>query len=62
MGKAIYRKLSDEEILKEFGRSSVVFVGGAGLVSDKPSGNTEESRQGSPRKPRDAGSGAVEFQ
>ena len=33
MGKAIYRKLSDEEALKEFGRSSFVFVGGTGLIS-----------------------------
>ena len=32
MGKAIYRKLSDEEALKEFGRSSFVFVGGTGLI------------------------------
>ena len=32
MGKAIYKKLSDEEMLKEFGRSSFVFVGGTGLI------------------------------
>ena len=35
MGKAIYRKLSDEEALKEFGRSSFVFVGGAGLIPEQ---------------------------
>ena len=45
MGKAIYKKLSDEEALKKYGKSSFVFVGGTGLVSDKPSGNTGESNQ-----------------
>ena len=35
MGKAIYRKLSDEEALKEFGRSSFVFVGGTGLIPEQ---------------------------
>ena len=35
MGKAIYRKLSAEEALKEFGRSSFVFVGGTGLISEQ---------------------------
>ena len=35
MGKAIYRKLSAEEMLKEFGRSSFVFVGGTGLISEQ---------------------------
>ena len=40
MGKAIYRKLSDEEALKEFGRSSFVFVGGTGLIPEQvPKGN-----------------------
>ena len=40
MGKAIYRKLSDEELLKKYGRSSFVFVGGTGLVSEQvPKGN-----------------------
>ena len=45
MGKAIYEKLSAEEALQEFGKSSFVFVGGTGLVSDKLSGDTEESNQ-----------------
>ena len=35
MGKAIYRKLSAEEALKEFGRSSFVFVGGTGLIPEQ---------------------------
>ena len=40
MGKAIYEKLSDEEMLKEFGRSSFVFVGGTGLIPERvPNGN-----------------------
>jgi len=40
VGKAIYRKLSDEEMLKEFGRSSFVFVGGTGLIPEQvPKGN-----------------------
>ena len=49
MGKAIYRKLSDEEALKEFGRSSFVFVGGTGLASDKSStANVESSHESGP--------------
>ena len=40
MGKAIYETLSNEEALKEFGRSSFVFVGGTGLISEQvPEGN-----------------------
>ena len=35
MGKAIYRKLSNEEALKKYGRSSFVFVGGTGLISEQ---------------------------
>ena len=34
MGKAIYETLSNEEALKEFGRSSFVFVGGTGLIPE----------------------------
>ena len=40
MGKAIYEKLSAEEALKEFGKSSFVFVGGTGLIPEEvPKGN-----------------------
>ena len=35
MGKITYRKLSDEEALKKYGRSSFVFVGGTGLISEQ---------------------------
>ncbi len=35
MGKAIYIKLSNEEALKKYGRSSFVFVGGTGLILEQ---------------------------
>ena len=46
MGKAIYRKLSAEEALKEFGRSSFVFVGGTGLISEQvPASNDAPAQE-----------------
>ena len=46
MGKAIYRKLSDEEALKEFGRSSFVFVGGTGLIQEHvPESNKDQNKK-----------------
>ncbi len=40
MGKITYRKLSNEELLKKYGRSSFVFVGGTGLIPEQvPKGN-----------------------
>ena len=35
MGKVIYRKLSAEEALKKYGKSSFVFVGGTGLIPEQ---------------------------
>ena len=35
MGTAIYRKLSNEEALKEYGRSFFVFVGNTGLIPEQ---------------------------
>ena len=35
MGKAIHRKLGNEEALKKYGRSSFVFVGGTGLILEQ---------------------------
>ena len=35
MSKAIYRTLSNEEALKEYGRSSFVFVGGTELILEQ---------------------------
>ena len=34
MGRAIYRKLGNEEALKKYGRSSFVFVGGTRLIQE----------------------------
>ena len=49
MGKAIYRKLSNEEALEKYGRSSFVFVAGSGLASDKSStANGESSHESGP--------------
>ena len=40
MGKAIHKKLGNEEALKKYGRSSFVFVGGTGLIPEQvPKGN-----------------------
>ena len=45
MGKAIYRTLSNEEALKEFGRSSFVFVGGTGLIPERVPKSNESRDQ-----------------
>lgn len=45
MGKAIYRTLSNEEALKEFGRSSFVFVGGTGLIPERVPKSSESRDQ-----------------
>ena len=45
MGKAIYETLSNEEALKEFGRSSFVFVGGTGLIPEHVSVSNQTQDQ-----------------
>ena len=41
MGKITYRKLSDEEALKKYGKSSFVFVGGTGLIPEQVPGSND---------------------
>ena len=46
MGKAIYRKLSGEERLKEYARSSFGFVGGSGLIPEHvPESNKDQNKK-----------------
>ena len=45
MGKAIYETLSNEEALKEFGRSSFVFVEGTGLIPEHVSVSNQTQDQ-----------------
>ena len=46
MGKAIHRKLGNEEALKKYGRSSFVFVGGTGLIQEHvPESNKDQNKK-----------------
>ena len=46
MGKLTHRKLSNEELLKEYGRSSFIFVGGTGLIPEQvPESNETQDQQ-----------------
>ncbi len=53
MGKLTHRKLSNEELLKEYGTGTFVFVGGSGLVPDKTTDDTEAQSQESPPENRE---------
>ncbi len=46
MGKAIYRVLSNEELLKEYGTGTFVFVGGTGLIPEQvPESNEAQDQE-----------------
>ena len=46
MGKITYRKLSNEELLKEYGTGTFVFVGGTGLIPEQvPESNEAQDQE-----------------
>ena len=46
MGKLTHRKLSNEELLKEFGTGTFVFVGGTGLIPEQvPESNEAQDQE-----------------
>ncbi len=55
MGRAIHRKMSDEEALKEFGGTSFIFVGGTGLVPRRA--GAEERSSGAAAEDKGSGEG-----
>ena len=56
MGKITYRKLSNEELLKKYGRSSFVFVGGTGLIPEHvPESNETQDQKEDDRNFRTLG-------
>lgn len=46
MGKLTHRKLSNEELLKEYGTGTFVFVGGTGLIPEQvPESNEAQDQE-----------------